>query len=75
MALSNNMNGLLEGNKDDESNEEESHELSGSADGSDAKKKQAAKTKAKAAKEKAKQAIFASQQVLAMDAGKQDEQD
>ena len=39
MALSNNMNGLLDGNKDDDSAEEESVNLSDSSNNSEAKKK------------------------------------
>ena len=40
MALSNNMNGLLDGNKDDDSNVEESVNLSDSSNNSEAIKKQ-----------------------------------
>ena len=75
MALSNNMNGLLDGNKDDDSNEEESVNVSDSSNNTEAKKKQKEKKKAKEAKEKAKQAIFSSQQVIAMDQTKNETED
>lgn len=39
MALSNNMNGLLDGNKEEDSNEEESINLSDSSMNSEQKKK------------------------------------
>jgi hypothetical protein len=74
MALSNNMNGLLDGNKDDDS-DEDSVNLSDSSNNSETKKKQKEKKKAKEAKEKAKQAIFSSQQVIAMDQTKNEPDD
>ena len=70
MALSNNMNGLLDGNKDGESDDEASHHPSADSDDSDTKKKQREKKKSNAAKEKAKAAIHDSKQVIAMDQAK-----
>lgn len=72
MALSNNMNGLLDNNDDEE---EESEHFSDESQNSEDRKRQREKQKAKAAKEKAKAAIFSSQQAIALDQTKIEKED